>query len=234
MKTAFVIALLAVSHLAYCQKPTGEEILRNAEQNFRDVKDYTVTLEIVADIERMKVPPMRATMYFKQPEKVHFDTKGFVLLPREGMGVQFGQLTKRYAVDSTSRETVEGMMMYRLALHPRDEKAVVRRLFMWIDGKRWTPERILIPQPDGRAVEARFTYSQVDRFWLPSNLVVSFSAPERDSTAAAPPATNPFARGLPTVSRGSTRTGKVTVSYTDYRVNTGLSDSLFTSEQQHR
>ncbi len=233
MKTALVIVLLVVSHPAFAQKPTGEEILRKAEQNFHDVKDYTVTLDIISDIERMKVPPMHAKMYFKQPEKVHFDAKGFVFLPREGMGLQFGQLTQRYAVDSSARETVEGVMMHRLVLHPRDEKAVVRRVFMWIDGNRWTPERVLIPGADGRAVEARFTYQQVDHFWLPSQLVVSFSAPEKDSTAAAPN-TNPFARGLPTMPRGNTRSGKVTVSYSDYRVNIGLSDSLFTPEAQHR
>jgi len=233
MRTALVIALLVVFHPAYGQKPTGEEILRKAEQNFHDVKDYTVTLDIVADIDRMKVPPMHATMYFKQPEKVHFDTKGFVFLPREGMGLQFGQLTQRYAVDSVAQETVEGVTMYRLVLHPRDEKAVIRRMFMWVDGNRWTPERLLIPQSDGRAAEVSFTYQQISRFWLPSKLVVSFSAPEKDGPAA-PPNTNPFARGLPTMPRGNTRSGKVTVSYSDYRVNTGLSDSVFTPEPDHR
>jgi|WetSurMetagenome_2_1015567.scaffolds.fasta_scaffold29654_3 outer membrane lipoprotein-sorting protein len=233
MKTALVIVLLTVSHLAFAQKPTGEEVLRNAEQNFHDVKDYTVTLDIVADIERVKVPPMHATMYFKQPEKVHFDSKGFVFLPREGMGVQFGQLTQRYAVDSVGRETADGVVQYRLVLHPRDEKAVIRRMFMWVDGKRWTPERLLIPQADGRAVEAAFTYQQIDRFWLPRELVVSFSTPEKDTTAAAPN-TNPFMRSLPAGPRGNTRTGKITVRYSEYRVNTGLSDSLFTSEAQRR
>lgn len=235
MKTALVIVLLVASHLAFAQKPTGEEILRKAEQNFHDVKDYTVTLDIVADIERMKVPPMHATMYFKQPEKVHFDTKGFVFLPREGMGLQFGQLTQRYAVDSVARETADGVMMYRLVLHPRDEKAVIRRMLMWVDGNRWTPERLLLPQADGRAAEASFTYDQIGRFWLPRQLIVSFSAPGKDTTSASTaPSTNPFVRGLPAGPRGSTHTGKITVRYSEYRVNTGLSDSLFTPEAQHR
>jgi outer membrane lipoprotein-sorting protein len=232
MRTALVIALLVVFHPAFSQKPTGEEILRKAEQNFHDVKDYTVTLDIVADIERMKVPPMHATMYFKQPEKVHFDSKGFVFLPREGMGVQFGQLTRRYAVDSVARETVDGVMMYRLVLHPRDEKAVIRRMLMWIDGNRWTPERLLLPQSDGRAAEASFTYEQIGRFWLPLQLVFSFSAPGKDTTSTSTtPSTNPFVRGLPTGPRGNTRTGKITVHYSEYRVNTGLPDSMFESDQ---
>ena len=84
MRTALVIALLVVFHPAYSQKPTGEEILRKAEQNFHDVKDYTVTLDIVADIERIKVPPMHATMYFKQPEKVTLIRRGLFFCRAKG------------------------------------------------------------------------------------------------------------------------------------------------------
>ncbi len=231
MRASFVIALLVGVHCAFGQQRSGEEILRKAEENFHDIRDYTVSLDIVADIERMNIPPMHATMYFKQPEKVHFDAKGVVFLPREGMGVQFGQLTHRYAVDSVTREVVDGADMYRLVLHPRDDKAVIRRMFMWIDGKRWTPERLLMPRSDGRTLEAQLTYDRIDHFWLPSRLVVTFSAPERDTTAAAP-STNPFARDLPAASRGNTRTGTVTVNYTGYRVNTDLPDSLFDADQR--
>ena len=232
MKSTLVVVLVLGLQCAFGQKLSGEDILHKAEQNFLEIKDYTVTLDIVADIERMKVRPMHATMYFKQPEKVHFDAKGFVVLPREGMGVQFGQLTQKYAVDSVVRETVDGVQMFRLALRPRDEKAVMRRMYMWVDGKRWTPEQIRIPQPNGRAMEARFTYTNIDRFWLPQLLVVTFSSPVKDTTTAVPQ-TNPFAGGAPTAPRGGTRAGKVTVNYSNYRVNTGLPDSIFSS-QQHR
>lgn len=225
-----VIALVLGLQCAFAQKPSGDDILRKVEQNFLAIKDYTVTLVVVADIERMKVPPMHATMYFKQPEKVHFDAKGFVVLPREGMGVQFGQLTLKYAVDSVARETLDSIQVYRLVLHPRDEKAVMRRMYMWIDTKRWTPERISIPQPNGRGMEARFAYTQIERFWLPQQLVVTFSSPAKDTTSAVPE-TNPFAGGPPTGQRGNPRSGKVTVDYSDYRVNTGLPDSIFATEQ---
>jgi outer membrane lipoprotein-sorting protein len=230
-----ILVILAVSALqsAFGQKLSGDDVLRNAERNFQDVKDYTVTLDIVADIERMKVPPMHATMYFKQPEKVHFDAKGFVFLPREGMGVQFGQLMRRYAVDSMARETLDGASTYRLALHPRDDKAIVRRIFMWVDASRWTPERLFFPQPDGHAIAVRFSYQRIDQYWLPVQLVVSFSAAVKDSSAPAQ-GNNPFAGGPAMMQRGGMRTGTVTVRYSDYRVNTGLPDSLFETEAVKR
>jgi hypothetical protein len=234
MKTTCFFVLLVAAHSAFGQKLSGDDVLRKMEQSFREIRDYTVTLDIVADVERMKVPPMHATMYFKQPEKVHFDSKGFVFLPREGMSVQFGLLAKRYAVDTIAIEKAGDTLRYRLALQPRDDKSVIRRLFVWIDGRRWTPDRIVIPQRGGQVMEARFSYErQADRFWLPSQLVVSFEAPTKDTTTAAP-STNPLERGMPIGPRGPARSGKVTVRYSDYKVNTGLPDSLFVEPEQRR
>jgi outer membrane lipoprotein-sorting protein len=227
MRTSLVIIVLLGVQCAFGQKLSGEDVLRKVQQNFGQVKDYTVTLDIVADVEHLKVPPMQATMYFKQPEKVHFDAKGFVFLPREGMGLQFGNLSERYIVDSIAKEKVADSVRYRLALRPRDEKSIVRHLTMWVDATQWVPVRIRMSQPDGRGMEVRFSYAlQEGRYWLPLNLVVAFEAAVKDTAANATDA-NPFARSMPTGPRGGGRNGTVTVRYSGYRINTGLPDSLF-------
>jgi len=221
-----VLLLLAALHTAFAQIPTGDIILKNIERTFQSVEDYTVTLDIVTNIERTKIPPMKATMYFKQPEQVHFVSTGFALLPREGMGTQFGRLTKRYTVDSVAREMREGMPVYRLLLVPRDPRAMGYRARMWVHGLRWTPERVEIPQPDGRAMTALFTYVEIDGHWLPSNLVVSFAMGTQDTTAATqgPQMDRPGTGAQ----RSGGRTGSVTIRYSGYQINTGLPDSLFT------
>jgi outer membrane lipoprotein-sorting protein len=222
-----VLLVLAAFYTGFAQIPSGDTILKNIERTFQSVDDYTVTLDIVTNIERTKIPPMKATMYFKQPEQVHFVSTGFALLPREGMGTQFGRLTKRYTVDSVAREMSEGMPVYRLLLVPRDLHAMGYRARMWVHGIRWTPERVEIPQPDGRAMTAHFTYVEIDGHWLPSNLVVSFAMGTQDSTAAAQ--SGPVDRAGAIAQRSGGRTGSVTIRYSDYRINIGLPDSLFTS-----
>jgi outer membrane lipoprotein-sorting protein len=231
MKGMFAVLLVLGLQCALGQKLTGDDILRKAEQNFQGITDYTVTLDVVTDLERMKIPPMHVTMYYKQPDKVHFDAKGFVVLPRDGMGVQFGQLTRKYAVDSITRESVNGVAMYRLVLRSRDEKALMRPMQMWVDATRWTPERIHIAQPNGAAMEAIFNYGKINQFWLPQQLVVSFSTAVKDTSGAAPPA-NPFTGGASMPARGFSRAGTVTVRYSEYRLNTGLPDSIFVQEQR--
>jgi hypothetical protein len=214
---------------------TGEEILRKVEGQVERVKDYTVTLDVVADVERIKVPPMHATMYYKHPDKVHFDSKGFAMLPRESMGLQFGHLSQRYAVDSVQREGKGTALLYRLVMHPRDERSNVRRILLWINGDRWTPERLEIPQPDGRIMQAGFAYGSFGGCWLPTELTVKFLMASRDSTAVTP--ANPFAPPdvqARTGQRGNQRQGTVIVRYSDYRVNTGLADELFVQPEEQK
>jgi outer membrane lipoprotein-sorting protein len=222
-----VLLVLAALQSAGAQIPSGDSILKKIERTFQSVDDYTVTLDIVTSIERTKIPPMKATMYFKQPEQVHFVSTGFALLPREGMGTQFGRMTKRYTVDSVAREMKEGIPVYRLLLSPRDLRAMTYRARMWVHGIRWTPERVEVPQSDGRAMTALFTYAEIEGHWLPSNIVVSFAMGTQDSTAA--PQNSQTDRTGMAAQRPGGRTGSVTIRYSDYRINTGLPDSLFTS-----
>lgn len=207
--------------------PAGTDILRRIEQQVAGVKDYTVTLDVVADIEHLKVPPMHATLYYKQPDKVHIASKGFAMLPRESMGMQFSKLTERYAVDSVVMDRTASPVLYRLVMHPRDERSTVRRILLYVHGGRWTPERIEIPQPAGAVMKAGFTYQNVSGFWLPSQLTVTFAAGASDTTTAAP--ANPFgnAPAPRAAARGGGRTGTITVKYSEYRVNTGLGDEVF-------
>ncbi len=223
----WLLPVLAALHTTSAQIPTGDAIIKNIERTFQSVDDYTVTLDIITNIERTKIPPMKVTMYFKQPEQVHFVSTGFALLPREGMGTQFGRLSKRYTVDSVAREMREGTPVYRLLLLPRDPRAMGYRAHMWVDGLRWTPERVEIPQPDGRTMIALFTYVEIDGYWLPANLLVSFTAGMQDSTAGGQ--SGPMDRQGTGAQRSGGRTGSVTIRYSDYRINTGLPDSLFSS-----
>lgn len=207
--------------------PSGADILKHVEAQVAGVKDYTVTLDVVADIEHLKVPPMHATLYYKQPDKVHVASKGFAMIPRESMGMQFSKLSERYVVDSVAADRKASPVIYRVVMRPRDERSVVRKVWMFVHGERWTPERIEIPQSGGNTMRATFTYEHVQSVWLPTTLTVTFTVTASDTTGAVP--ANPFGSGPATrmPQRGPGRSGTITVKYSDYKVNTGLGDEVF-------
>lgn len=226
--TRLVLSLLLVGALppgARAGAPPdtgGAAILDRIAVQFASVQDYVVTLDVTTNIERMSVPPMKATMYFKKPDKVHFDAKGFAILPREGLSLNPSLLPERFLVDAVAQDTLAGKRVLRLTLRPRSDQARTRRVILYADPLRWTAEKFATAGIDGRTMTATFTHALVDNHWLPSNLFVEFSA--ASDTAEVPQ----WEQSVPGASgRRPFRGGTIEVKYSDYRVNTGLDDAVF-------
>jgi hypothetical protein len=197
--------------------PDGETVLKNIEARWLPIKDYAVTLAVTADIEKLDVPPMVVRMYFKQPDKTHFESEGFAVLPRDALRFNPRVLREKYAVEAVSRDSSSASL--RLKLISRGETGPARRLTLLVDPKDLTIDGLESGTADGRRMKAVFTYAPTGGFLLPSSLVVEFAS---DAPAEAPE--TPQSPGRP-------RKGKVTVIFTDYRVNSGLSDDLFLKKE---
>jgi outer membrane lipoprotein-sorting protein len=198
---------------------SGEEILKRVEEEFAAVQDYVVTLDVVADVEQMNIPPMEVTMYYKHPDKFHFESTGFALLPREGLAFNVARILSRFSIEAVEPGSESGQV--RMTLRPKNDAERVTRLELAIDTTRWKPARVRTTLAGGRTMTARFTYRTFDGFLMPSELRVEFESPPADTTDM--PITMPGA-----VPRAPMpRSGSVTIRYRDYRINVGLTDDIF-------
>jgi hypothetical protein len=50
-------------------------ILKKVIDSFNKVQDYKVNVKIKVDVDFLKVPDAEAKIYFKQPDKVHFESE---------------------------------------------------------------------------------------------------------------------------------------------------------------
>jgi outer membrane lipoprotein-sorting protein len=198
---------------------SGEQILKNIEANYSRIQDYTVVLDVAVDLERLKVPKMHATMFYKKPDNITFKSEGFALLPKEGVGFTPGNLSARFEVANVEMRDAH----YLLTMTLKNDKTKLRKAFVTANASNWTVASITTPQFDGRQMSATFTYQRVDGHWLPATLNVTFTS---DTTDAEP--TDPFAQ-MPGAVRSSQmpRKGSIAVRYSDYKINTGLSDEVF-------
>jgi outer membrane lipoprotein-sorting protein len=219
MKPLLFLAGLCVAVAAgWGGTPTGDEILAKVEEHFAGVEDYTVNLLVTVDLERLRVPPMHITMYFKQPDRVHFSSRGFALLPRESMAFTTARFRERFTVEDVAVRRDSGRLRYDLTLKPKEDRTKLRRFVLTVDPEHWTTERLTAPQFDGRTMEALFEHRQVEGRWLPASLEVKFSAPKEGEDEQALP-------GAPR--QPVPRNGSISLRFSDYRLNTGLPDSLF-------
>jgi outer membrane lipoprotein-sorting protein len=202
---------------------SGEAILKKVEAQFASVQDYTVTLDVTADVERMNVPPMHVQMYYKHPDKFHFESTQFALLPREGLAFNVARILSRFSVEEVKEG--ETRTSVHLVLRPKSEAARVGKLEITIDTTLWKPTFVRSLMIGGRTMTARFQYERYDGFVMPSLLTVEFTSPPADTTDT--PITMPGAiprTPLP-------RNGTVTIRYADYKINIGLSDDVFEKKE---
>ena len=227
MPRVMALSVAAAVAVARGGDPAGETVLRNVEARLAAVHDYAVTLDVVADIERLNVPPMHATMYFKQPDKIHIDAEGFAMLPREGLQPDVGRLLARYAVAGVDKDTLDGVAVRRVTLRAKSDRSFPRSLTVYINPQRWTTERIITSGGADRLATISFSYVQVEGVWLPGEMTAAFSIASPDSTGIDLPAGPLRPQQVP-------RNGTVTVRYSNYRLNTGLSDDIFAKDPPSR
>jgi hypothetical protein len=226
-KIIFSLLVACLCLTATAQTQTAQQIVATVKQHFDEVKDYTVTITASVNMEKMKIPEMKATLYFKQPDKVHIESKSFSMLPREGMGLQPADMLSKYDATLIKSGKRDGVMFYDLRLVSKAEKGKqVREYFVSINGDEWVVSHIeSFPMP-GRKITIDFTHTLIaDQYWLPSTMEVNYTSEQTDEQPSTP---------SPAPQRGMPRKGTASVRYTDYTVNTGLPDELFEKKNDHK
>ncbi|MER3523601.1 MAG: hypothetical protein C4326_05905 [Ignavibacteria bacterium] len=201
---------------------SGEAMLKRVEAEMARVQDYVVTLDVVVDVERLNVPPMHVQMFYKHPDKFHFESTGFALLPREGLSFNVARVLSQFSIV----EVAQSNSHVSLTLRPQKQTARAGRLELTIDTVLWKPVVLKSYLVDGRTMTARFQYDQFDGYIMPSHLRVEFVASEEETTDQ--PITMPGALPRAQVPRS----GTIDIRYSGYKINTGLSDDIFLPKEE--
>ena len=218
------LLIMALIQPSPAQTPTAAEILQNMKKQFESVTDYTATLKVAVDMERMQIPEMVVTIYFKQPDKIHIEAKNFAMVPREVAAMNPAQFIDKFDATVVGTQQKENATVYKLRLLSKPEKGKpVRESFIWVDGARWVVIHYESTPSDVRKVAVDFEFMSVDgKYTLPSKIEARMET-QQPADSSAERMYSP--QRLP-------RKGTATIIYSDYKVNTGLSDVIFEKKNQ--
>ncbi len=197
----------------------GTRYLENAIRKFDAIKDYVVDVKVHMDIKAVQAPDMEAKVYYKEPDKIKIDSKGLFFMPRDVGVINPRKFDPdKYAIDVLDTLTCNGDPAVRLSLVLKNDESTGRNVILTIDKKDWLIVEIAAAPYPGRQASAKITYGTFDGFQMPVKVEVNLDVGKIDSTA----------RGF-----GRERThlnelkGKVEVYYSNYKINSGLSDDIF-------
>jgi len=232
------VLLFAAAPLAAQERPAAGarpepgQVFTEMIRPYRGLNDYIVKIRAKVDMPNIRVPDFTATIYFKKPDKFHVETRRFAPIPRNS-GVfnpfQFDPEKNRF--EFLRAESVEGTQAEIYRVEPLDPKSPIRSYQVWVWGN---PRRIIQVESlslRGTRAMVKIAYQSVeqsDGTWLlPAKVLIHLAFPEAVQAPECLMARdNPVSGGMRQLDE-MTGEGDVAIAYTDWRVNTGLDDSLF-------
>jgi outer membrane lipoprotein-sorting protein len=228
MKKFLTLLVIAIQFGVVAQD--ANDILSKVVTKLNTVNDYTVVANVKANIPMIKILPSKATIYFKQKDKFKVVSKGIVILPKQGFTEINGFLANKNSYLAVAGDSTKiGAVMTKLInVVPTGENSEIVLAKLWIDTKRSLIIKSQITTKTNGSVTTTYTYGDKVAFGLPSQLVFeidvkAFKLPK--SVAADINKTTAEKKTKPG------KKGVITVTLTDYKVNTGLSDAIFTKKK---
>lgn len=218
MKLHFRIGLAVALALGVAGPAGADRLLDQMKARLSQVRDYTCDLTLNATLPQIAVSNMRMTLYYKRPGKVHIEAKeGFALMPEEGLylGDPVEGMLATHTLEPMGPATWQGRKCVKYALRPRkDQRSPLASPRLYVDPASALPIGFYGKGRDMGEFQTSFTFRLFQgKYWLPTRTVLTLTgqpgSPERDGSGK------------------SHSTGTARVDYANYRINTGLPDSLF-------
>ncbi|MDI6828361.1 MAG: hypothetical protein QME62_07760 [Armatimonadota bacterium] len=203
---------------------TARQILEKVAANYDAVMDYIVEAKVKVDSPMVHMPEMTMKIYFKKPNKLHVESKeGFVMLPKQGflVGNPVREIMATRKLSMAGTAIVDGCKCYVIkAFHEREECKIDTTL--WIDARRWLILRMNSNPDWDSSIMMKLRYTKVaNKFWLPS---------QSHTTIIIPPSPGSQAEKKPVPEKQTV----IHISFSNYQVNTGLSDKIFEGKNGKR
>ena len=132
-----IILLTFVFWLTTGFSQDADAILSRVVSKINAVKDYSVDVNIKADIPLIKILPVKATIYYKQKDKFKVVSKGIAILPKQGFTDVNSFIMKKssYMTVDGGVKTIDNVKTNLITVIPTGENSEFVLAKLWIDSK---------------------------------------------------------------------------------------------------
>lgn len=190
------------------------------------VKDYTVDVDVKADIPMIKILPSKAKVYFKQKDKFKVVSKGIVILPKQGFTEINSFLTNKdkYMAIEGDTSKIAGVRVHLITVIPKSEDNEIILAKIWIDDARSLIMKTQVTTKTNGTVTTSYSYGDMAKYALPNKMVFEIDVKKFKLPKSMAADIN---KSSSEKKEDNRKKGTITVNLSNYKVNTGLSDEVF-------
>src|SRR4030043_785022 len=190
------------------------------EKKYTGLKDYTAEVRVHFDIETFKAPDMQARLFYKAPDKMKVESKRVFFFPKEG-GYFNPSLFKKedFEIKFMEHSIESSRKVVKLKLTPKKAKRNIQEFVLAIDPEFNLIREMDVTQLDGREIKAVIDYGKFDGFELPTHIQLRIDIPSFETEGV-----REFDQ---LIQKPKRVTGTIEMTYSNNKVNSGLSDEFF-------
>jgi hypothetical protein len=226
-----IVLIILLSGLNYPQSKDPDLILNRVKECFNKVKDYEVDVRVKVDVESIKVPDTKAKIYFKQPDKIDFESEGFTMLPKEGINFSpMSFLKKDYSALYQKEDNIDGYPVSVIKVIPVSDKSDIVLTTLWVDQSKSIIRKVESTTKTNGTFTIDLKYDEANRdYFLPYSMVFGFNLEKMNLPKTLSKEADVESRK----SLGKSTTGRVYITYSNYKVNKGIPDKVFEKKKDH-
>nr|MBK9652711.1 hypothetical protein [Bacteroidota bacterium] len=226
-KIIFVLCCCATLLLQNAHGQDGATLLKSAEKKFNAVKNYKAEVNIKTDVSFIKIVPVNAFIYYKQPDKMHIESKGIAILPKQGPDFLFATLlnSENFIAVDMGTQLYNNIILKIIKLLPKSDTSDLVLGTVWIDASTLLIYKTQVTTKSRGTVDLEFTYGKYANYLLPDKVVFEMDVNKFKIPKAIAADYESSAQKQKNAKQA--KRGKVTITYKTYILNNGIDDSVF-------
>jgi hypothetical protein len=219
--------LLNFSCRLFGQQPDAHGLLGKAIAEYSKIRDFSAHAEIIVNVDFINIPDKYATVFYKYPDRYRFKSKGFIMIPKKGLNFSLNDILNQPAVLVYSgKSIIDGISCDEIKIIPDDPQSEVVLANVYIEPSFFYVKKLEANTRKSGSYSVMFYYNQHE-FALPDSIKINFDVEKLHFPLKFMANIDVDDQDNQTKNEGS-----VTIKYTDYKINIGVSDDVFTEEDK--
>lgn len=201
------------------------------------VKDYTADVRMKIDINRMKIPQLKGTLFFKSPNKMRLERHGGLsILPKKNINLTLSNLMPagNVTVIDAGSAVIDGKKVRIIKVIPEDDMGQIILSKLWIDEANMLILKTETTSRNDGTIAMDLTFGKYASYALPDHVTITMDVKDyklpkgitMDYNDTPPPPPKD-----PKEKKPKTQKGTIQINYLSYTINKGIPDAKFADKE---
>jgi outer membrane lipoprotein-sorting protein len=229
----FLLLIVVMIGVINLQAQDVKALLQKVKAKYDQVTDYTATGKMKTNVLFIKAPIATVKVYYKKPDRLKIKNEsGVSFIPRGSVNVNMNNVLglDNFEAVEGANEKVNGTDCKVVKIFPLSDDESVTRATLYIDEKNLLVLKSVISTKENGSYELVMGYKNYAAYGLPDKVELTFNTKDyKLPKGISIDYDNGTSKNKEKEGKDKGKKGKVEITYSNYVINKGVPDSVFTN-----